>query len=212
MLEPPHNATALMDSFQELNVFLLLRNVKHVDRYGLISVEEGKDHILQHAGCIPAHAAQEAIDPFCRKSPQLTDILLVFYLDSQVFFCKAAFWISSPQSFNVARDYSLPGSGLCTGLIDFHEVPAATYLQLVKIHLLARRKEICHRHLKQLTGEKQLNLLEEWKAENVKSKNTFSPFPSKTSSSSTVLPKGFYNINFDSRQNMKLIKASHVSN
>lgn len=193
--------------------FLYLETQNSMGRYGLISVEELKDHVVQPACCIPAHAAQEAIGPFCHKSTLLTHTLLVFYLDSQVFFCKAAFWICGPKVSLLHRIAHSQVQDFTPVLIEFHEVPTGPCLQLVKIHLLARRKQICHGHLKQLTGERQLDLMEEWRAENLKhKKKKLCPSSSKTTSSSIVLQKGFYNIIIDNRQNMKLIKAFHVSN
>lgn len=103
--------------------FFHLGTQNHMGRYGLISVEEGNDHVLQPAGWIPAHVAQETIGRFCQKTTLLTHILLVFYLDSQVFFCKVAFWIGGPK---VSLLHGITHSQVqvfALVRIEFHEIP-----------------------------------------------------------------------------------------
>lgn len=176
VLEPPRHAAAGLDSIQEANVFLLPGNSKPYGQIWSHKCRRGERSYPSTCWLDSCPCSPGGHWPFLSKSTLLTHILFVFYLDSQVFFCKVAFWIGGPE---VSLLHGITHSQVqvfALVLIEFHETPTGWHLQLVKIHLLARRKEICHGHLKQLTGEKQLNLMEGWSTENLKHIQKIFPF------------------------------------
>lgn len=76
--------------------FFYLGTQNNMGRYGFISIEEGKG--LSTCWLYSCPCSPDAIGSFCHKRTLLTHILLVFYMDSEVFVCKAAFWIGSPKA------------------------------------------------------------------------------------------------------------------
>lgn len=90
----------------------------------------------------------------------------MFYLfptyTPQVFVGRAACWMAYPEVSLLLGIIHCEAQDFALVLTEFHEVPKVPYIQLVKINQLARRKEVCHGHLKQLTGVIQLNFIEGW--------------------------------------------------